>query len=184
MTAPSAMEIYARTVRRDARIARQRSLLRRTAGPLLLKYLQVVPTVFSARGEFAAFRLLVSNSIALESLRDRAVLTLDSATEILGGFRFGKARNIYAYLRSRADLEFVEAAGLGERLPSASVPLTWSLGDRRFLLAVVPPEPPAAIERGGFRVVSAEALVRHLIGSYGLRTDLIAEIEAKLAPPT
>src|SRR4030095_5449060 len=73
------MEAYARRVHRDAAVARTRSRVRRLAAPLFKKYLRVVPSVFTARGEFRAFRLLLPRAEALSRLRDRAVLTVDSA---------------------------------------------------------------------------------------------------------
>jgi hypothetical protein len=171
-----------RIARRDAAAARRRSLVRRTAGPLFRKYLAVVPSVFTAAGELAAFRLLVPAAEALEALSDRAVLTLDSATDILGGFRFGQAPNEYAYVSSADDLEEVERRRLGERLGGTSFPLAWTPPGRATLFAVVPDRPPPSIEQGGFRVVTREHLVRDLIGFYGLRGDLLSEIERKLGP--
>lgn len=48
MAEPSPMERYAQRVARDAAIARRRSLTRRLGGPLIWKYVQVVPSVFTA----------------------------------------------------------------------------------------------------------------------------------------
>jgi hypothetical protein len=169
-----------RIARRDAAAARRRSLVRRTAGPLFRKYVTVIPSVFTAAGELAAFRLLVPPAAALEALSGRAVLTLDSATEILGGFRFGRAPNEYAYFSSADDLEEVELRRLGERLPGTSFPLAWTPPGRPTLFAVIVDPPPPSMEHGGLRVVTRERLVRDLIGFYGLRADLLSEVERKL----
>lgn len=183
MTEPTRMHLYAHRVHRDRRAARARSLARRVAGPLFDKYLEVVPSVFSARGELAAFRLTVPAPEALERLSSRIVLTLDSATELLAGFRFGKARNAYVYLESSADLREIEEAGIGERRPGTSFPLAWTPPGWEMMFAVVPVEMPPSFEHGGHRVVTREHLIRDLIGFYGLRTNLIVEIETKLLGP-
>jgi hypothetical protein len=177
------MELYAKKVYRDAAIARRRSLARRAAGPLVWRYLQTVPWVFTACGEFAAFRLLVPGTAALQSLRDRAVLTLDSAAEVLGGFRFTRRGNFYAYFHSPEDLESITEAGIGERRPGTRFPLSWVLPGCEMLFAVVPRDFPPCMESGGFRVVTPEHLVREILGFHGLRTDLLAEMEEKLLRP-
>ncbi|MBN1420955.1 MAG: hypothetical protein JXP34_19445 [Planctomycetes bacterium] len=181
MTGPTPMERYAERVRRDAEIARRRSLVRRSGGALLRKYVEIVPSVFTATGEFAAFRLLVPAREALDRLRERAILTLDSATEVLAGFRFGRNRNIQAYFDAPDDLPAIEREGIGERLPGTRCPLGWSPPGWEILFAVVPEETPPHEEVRGFRVVSVDHLIRDLIGFYGLRTDLAARIDAALA---
>jgi hypothetical protein len=118
---------------------------------------------------------------ALDRLRDRAVLTLDRAADILGGFRFGSSPNIHAYFASIDDLSWIERAGIGKRLPGTRFPLTWAPPGEAVLFAVVPPELPPHEESAGFLVVTPERLVRDLLGLHGLRPDLLAEIEAKLA---
>ncbi len=174
------MELYARKVHRDRAAARTRSLARRVAGPLFNKYLGVVPSVFSARGELAAFRLRVPSAEALARLRSRVVLTLDSATELLAGFRFGKASNSYAYFESTDDLREIAEAGIGERRPGTSFPFAWTPPGWEMLFAVVPAEMPPSMEHAGHRVVTREHLIRDLIGFYGLRTNLLVEIETNL----
>lgn len=180
MADPTPMDLYARRVRRDAAIARRRSFVRRSGGPLVAKYMQVVPSVFTARGEFVAFRLLLPAREALVRLRECVVLTLDSATELLGGFRFSRASNAYAYLPSSDDLARIADAGIGERRPGTRFPLSWSPPGWEMLFAVVPHEMPPFRECNGFRVVTREHLIRDLIGFYGLRTDLLVRIEAGL----
>jgi hypothetical protein len=178
MPDPSTLEIYARRIERDKAIARRRWLARRAGGPLLVKYLDVVPSVFSAMGTLAGFRLSVPPEEALSRLRERLILTLDSATELLGGFRFGKNANIFAYIASPSDVAAIEATGVGERQPGPLFPL--ALPGRHWLFAVqVSPLPPHGQNRG-HHVVTREHLVRDLVGFYGLRADLVAEIEAKL----
>ena len=161
-------------------MGRTRSMARRLAGPLFKKYLQVVPSVFTARGELRAFRLLVPRAEALSRLRNRAVLTLDSATEVLSGFRFGRARNDYAYFETASDLERIESEAIGERRPGTHFPLAWTPSGWEMLFAVVTEPLPPNLEHVGFRVVTKEHLIRDLIGLYGLRTELLAAIEAKL----
>jgi hypothetical protein len=109
------------------------------------------------------------------------VLTLDSATEAVAGFRFGRAANEYAYFASRRDVAEIEALGLGERRPGTSFPFAWTPPGREMLFAVDPPRLPASIDVGGTRVVSRDELVRDLIGFYGLRRELVTAIEAGLA---
>jgi hypothetical protein len=180
MPEPTPLERYARRVFRDAAAARRRSLTRRLSGPLFRKYLAVVPSVFTARGEFRAYRLLVPRTEALERLKGIAVYTLDTATDILGGFRFGRARNDYAYFRSAADLDRIEQMRVGERRPGTSFPLAWTPPGWEMLFAVVPDAMPPLAEAAGFTVVTREFLIRDLIGLYGARVELIATIEAKL----
>jgi hypothetical protein len=174
------MEAYAARVRRDAAIARRRWLARRAAGPLVWKYVDVVPAVFSACGELAAFRLIVPVPEAMGRLRGRAVLTLDRAAEILGGFRFGKSPNIHAYFASSEDFSWIERAGIGRRLPGTRFLLDWAPPGEAMLFAVAPTKLPPHREEKGFRVVTPERLIRDLLGLHGLRPDLLAEIEAKL----
>ncbi len=116
---------YARRAFRDAALARRRSLVRRLGGPLLRKYLRVVPSVFGAAGELAAFRLQVPSREALELLRERVVLALDSAAEVLGGFRLGSGATIFAYAASSEEIEQIEKDRIGERLPAPSLLVCW-----------------------------------------------------------
>ena len=60
------------------------------------------------------------------------------------------------------------------------MPLVWAPPAWALLFASVPHEPPPEVEIAGFRVVTRDRLLRDLLGFYGLRTDLLAEIEAKL----
>jgi hypothetical protein len=107
-------------------------------GPLFWKYLDVVPAVFSASGELFAFRMTAPRAGVLARLRQSAMLTLDSATEVLGGFRFGKARNDYAYFSSTEEALAIEKEGLGLRREGTSFPFDWTPPDREMLFAVVP----------------------------------------------
>ena len=149
-------------------------------GPLFWKYLDVVPAVFSASGELFAFRLIAPRADVLAALRQSAVLTLDSATEAMADFRFGKARNDYAYFASVEEALAVEREGLGSRLEGTSFPFAWTPPDREMLFAVVTAAPPPSREVHGRRVVTTERLIRDLIGFYGLRGDLVALIETRL----
>ena len=183
MREPISLDERLRKAKRDRSAARARSLSRRVMGPLFTKYLRVVPGVYSARGELFAFRLTVPRKEALSALKKTAILTLDSATEVLAGFRFGRPPNEYAYFASRDEVNDIEARGLGRRRPGTSFPFAWTPAGHEMLFAVVPRELPTPVEVDGTRVVSQEELTRDLIGFYGLRPDLIAEIEAKLASP-
>ena len=64
-------------------------------GGLFSKYVAVVPSVFSARGDLYAYRLLVPRVQVLDRLKTTACLTLDSALQAIAGFRFGRATNDY-----------------------------------------------------------------------------------------
>jgi hypothetical protein len=180
MPDPEHLERYARRVARERDAARSRSLSRRLGGSLFRKYLEVVPSVFTGQGEFGAYRLLLPRKEALELLREKALFTLDTATELLAGFRFGRARNDYAYFSARTDLEWMEEARLAERRPGTSFPLAWTPSGWEMLFAVIPRNMPPNLEIAGFRFVSREHLIRDLIGLYGTRLDLLAAIEAKL----
>jgi hypothetical protein len=151
-------------------------------GPLFRKYLDVVPAVFSASGDLIAFRLIAPRAEVLARLRSTAVLTLDSATEALAGFRFGRARNDYAYFPYAADATVIETEGLGTRREGTSFPFAWTPPDREMLFAVVPAAMPSTRVVKGHRVVTTERLIRDLIGFYGLRGDLAALIETRLGP--
>ena len=170
-----------RQAARDARAARSRSLARRLCGPALRKYLHVVPSVYTARGEFAAFRFLVPPWEGLSRLRGKAVLTLDSAAEILGDFRFGSGRIQQVYVPSTEDLAWIEQEDIGERRPGSRFPLQWAPPGWDMLFAVVPRSMPPSLEKDGFRAVTPEFLLRELIGLYGLRTNLVALWEARMA---
>ena len=171
------LEARARSARKAARAARARSQSRRAMGRLFAKYVTVVPSVFSARGELVAFRLLAPRAAVLERVRENAVLTLDSATEALCGLRFGRARNDYAYFASLDDLAPIEAERLGARRPGTRFPFAWTPPGREMLFAVVPRAMPPGTRVDGTRVVTREFLVRDLIGFYGLRPDLAALLE-------
>jgi hypothetical protein len=172
-----------RQAARDARVARARSLARRLSEPLLRKYLQVVPSVYTACGEFAAFRLLVPSGEALSRLRDRAVLTLDSAAERLGGFRFGRTRIQQVYVSSTGEFDRIGREGIGQRRPGSRFPLQWAPPGWDMLFAVVPRTMPPFTEKDGFRVVTPAFLIRELIGFYGLRADLLARCERRIPGP-
>lgn len=174
---------YARRVHRDAAEGRRRSLARRLGGALVRKYVRVVPSVFGASGELAVFRLLIPTGAALARLRSRAVLTLDSATEILGGFRFGAAPASFVYLPCSADIVGIGRDGIGERLPGSWLPMSLAPPGEELLYTVVPIRMPPSIERDGFRVVDPAFLIRELLGFHGLRLDLVARIEARIAGP-
>lgn len=174
---------YERRVRRDAAAARRRSLARKLGGPLVKKYVRVVPSVFGATGELAGFRLLIPSQEALARLRSSAVLTLDSATELLGGFRFGTADTSFVYLMGSRELEKIAGEGIGIRLGGSRFPLSWAPPGQPMLFAVVPPRMPPCIEKDGFRVVEPAFLVRELLGFHGLRLDLIARIESRITVP-
>jgi len=145
---------------------------------MIWKYLQVVPSVFTARGEFAVFKLLVPVEEAIRCLRDSAVFTLDSATERLGGFRFSRGHHIYAYFGAKSDLDAM--ATLGQPVTDPLTPWLPSLHGQSMLFAVVCDNMPPYNERAGCRLVTHEHLVRDLLGFYGLRRDLLVEIENKL----
>ena len=179
----SGLAEYERRVHRDTAAARRRSLARRLGGPLVRKYVRVVPSVFGGTGELAAFRLLIPSREALARLRSSAVLTLDSAAERLGGFRFGAGETSFIYLPSSRDLEGIARDGIGERLPGSRFPMSWAPPGQAMLFAVVPPLLPPWIEKDGCRVVEPGFLIRELLGHHGLRLDLLARIEARIAVP-
>ncbi|MBM4087992.1 MAG: hypothetical protein FJ276_00975 [Planctomycetes bacterium] len=174
------MDRYARQAARDAAVARRRSLTRRLGGPLFWKYVQVVPSVFTARGEFAAFELHVPDEQVIAHLSRTAVLTLDSATERLGGFRFGRGRHIYAYFETVPDLDSLVGDAIGRRLAGDLMPLLLAPQEGSLLLAVVCRQLPPHVQATGCRIVTHEYLVRDLIGFYGLRHDLLVAIENNL----
>ena len=149
-------------------------------GRLFPKYVSVVPSVFSARGDLFAYRLLVPRAQVLERLKSTAVLTLESATEALAGFRFGRVRNDYAYFSSEEELREIESLHLGERRPGTRFPFDWTPAGWEMLFAVVPRAMPPNQSVGSSRTVTRDFLVRDLIGFHGLRPDLVAVIEAKL----
>lgn len=180
MTELKPMARYAKRVARDAAIARRRSLDRQLGGPLFWKYVQIVPAVFTARGEFAAFKLLVSVEEATRRLSDSAVLTLDSATERLGGFRFGRGHHLYAYFEAASDLDTLARDTIGQPMTDHWEPWLPSLQEQSMLFAVVCKNLPPYRETADCRLVTREQLVRDLLGYYGLRRDLLVEIENKL----
>ena len=178
------MERYARRVARDAAVARRRSLDRRLSGPLLWKYLQVVPSVFTARGEFTAFQLLVHVDEAIDRLGDSAVLTIDSASERLGGFRFGRGRHIYAYFGAANDVAAIATDAIGQRVAGHLLPLLLPMSEESMLFSVFCNELPPHCEAAPCRIVTRAHLVRDLLGFYGSRRDLLVEIENKLGAAT
>ncbi len=174
------MVVYANRVARDAAIGRRRSLDRRLNGSFVWKYLQVVPSVFTARGSFAAFKLLVPVEEAICLLSDSAVLTLDSASELLGGFRFGRGRHVYAYFRDARDVDAIVTDSIGQHLPGHLRALLLAPNDDNMLFAVVCQKLPPYRKQAGQLVVTREHLVRDFLGFYGLRRDLLVEIENKI----
>lgn len=180
MTELNPMIRYARRVARDAAIARRRSLDRRLGGALVWKYVQVVPAVFTARGDFTAFKLHIPVEEASRRLSDSAVLTLDSATERLGGFRFGRGRHLYAYFGAASDLEPLTVEAIGQPVADHLTPWLPSLHEQSMLFAVVCDNLPPYREETACRLVTRAHLVRDLLGFYGLRRDLLVEIENKL----
>jgi hypothetical protein len=127
----SPMERYARRVALDAAVARRRSLTRRLGGPLVWKYLQVVPSVFTARGEFTAFKLLVSVEEAIDRLSGSADLTLDSASERFADLHLTDVCVLQIFVYNRKILancifDIVQGFGLGGPLR----PATWQAGHR------------------------------------------------------
>ncbi len=177
---PNPMTRYANRVARDAAIARRRTLDRRLNGPFVWKYLQIVPSVFTARGPFAAFQLLVPVEEALRRLRDSAVLTLDSASELLGGFRFGRGHHVYAYFADARDVDAIVTGSIGQPIAGHLKALLLAPDDRTMLFAVVCQKLPPHHEQVGQLVVTPEHLVRDLLGFHGLRRDLLVEIENKI----
>jgi hypothetical protein len=167
---------------RDRRAAEARSLSRRAMGPLFFEYLRVEPSVYSARGELYGLRLVVPRSEALERLRGRLILTLDSATEVYAGFRFGKAASEYAYADSTSILDEIETERIAERRPGSSFPLTWNPPGQEMLFVVVPRELPELAAVDGKTLISKPELVRDLIGFYGLRQNLLIAIDTRLRP--
>jgi hypothetical protein len=128
---PSPMERYARRVALDATVARRRSLTRRLGGPLVRKYLQVVPSVFTARGEFTAFKLFVSVEEAIDRLSGSADLTLDLASERLGALHLTDVCVLQIVVCDRKILancifDIVQGFGLGV----SPRPATWQAGYR------------------------------------------------------
>lgn len=176
----SPMERYARRVARDAAVARRRSLDRRLGGELVWKYLHVVPSVFTLRGRLNAFQLLVPATEALPCLKGSAVLTLDSASELLGGFRFGRGRHIHAYFEQQTDVDAIVRGGIGKRLPNVRSALLLAAQNGDKIFAVVCQELPPYRQCAGHRVVTRQHLIRDFMGFYGLRRDLIVEIENKM----
>jgi hypothetical protein len=163
MSEPGPMERYRRRVTRDAAVARRRSLARRLDGPLLWKYLQVVPSVFTARGEFAAFQLLVPVDEAICGLGDSAVLTLDSASERLGGFRFGRGRHIYAYFGAANDVAAVVTNGIGQRVAGHLMPWLLPTPEDTMLFSVLCKELPPHGKAARCRIVTRAHLIRDLL---------------------
>ncbi|MGM0485824.1 MAG: hypothetical protein ACQESR_03565 [Planctomycetota bacterium] len=180
MAEPGHMERYARRVARDAAAARGRSLNRRLGGELVWKYLHVVPSVFTARGGFSAFQSLVPAGEALVRLKGSAVLTLDSASELLGGLRFGSGRHVYAYFEKESDVDAIVTGGIGKRLRDARAAMLLASQEDEKIFAVVCQELPPHREYAGHRVVTREHLVRDFLGFHGLRRDLIVELENKI----
>ena len=61
--------------------------------------------------------------------------------------------------------------------------MSWAPPGEEILFAAVPAGMPPSIEKGGFRVVTPDFLIRELLGFHGLRLDLLARIEARIAEP-
>ncbi len=163
-----------------AAIARRRSLARRVGAPLVWKYLQVVPSLFELAGDFSAFDLLVPESEALLRLSQSAILTLDSASEKLGRFRFGSGRHIFAWFESDRDVESISDHGIGRPVHGTMMPLLLAAQGQPMLFAVVGKKLPPHVWHSGFRAVTRQHLIREFLGFYGLRLDLLVQIENKL----
>ncbi len=174
------MQRLARRIARDRTIARRRSLARRAMGPLFWKYVQIVPSVFTARGEFAAWELNVPVATVLDRLRDSAILTLDSASELLGGFRFGSGRHIYAYFDARLSRDAIDDSKIGRQVEGRLTPLLLTARNETLLLAVFSDKLPPNHSHAGHRTVTPDHLAREFLGYYGLRIDWIAPFEKQI----
>ena len=131
------MARYAKRVARGRCRCPAVPLTRRLGGPLVWKYLDVVPSVFTGQGEFSVLKLLVPVEEVIRRLGDSAVLTLDSATERLAGFRSGRGRHIHAYFAAASDLDSLVTGGIGQRIAGDLTPLLFPSEEQGMLLAVV-----------------------------------------------
>ena len=109
-----------------------------------------------------------------------AVLTLDSASELLGGFRLGRGHHVYAYFGDARDVDAIVTDSIGQRLPGHLRALLLAPNDHNMLFAVVCEKLPPYRKQTGQLVVTRAHLVRDFLGFYGLRRDLLVEIENKI----
>ena len=165
-------------LQRDRAILRRERLLREAAGPCWHRMVRIVPVLFRREGTLAVRALVAEPAAVAEALREDAVFALDTAMRLAHGHGFLAVREVQAYLTAPEPLDRLARAGLisAEPLSDTTLVRPWP-GPPRLLACIVEELPPSRRVAGGFQVVTAERLVRELIGAVGPRADLFALLE-------
>jgi hypothetical protein len=171
-----------RRYQRDLVAYRRRSMVRRSH-PRFEHDLDIVPHVFLLRGKASMAALQQPEDTVLQTLRGRAVWTLDTAARLVSGRGFLTSPDLTGYL-SHADLQEIVAQCLvgPPRQNELSVDPIYR---RPPMLIVHETEemPPHVELPSGDRVVTLDHLFRDLMGTLGWRPDLMTRLEAIYHPP-
>lgn len=119
-----------------------------------------------------------SEAAIIEALKDSAVFTLDTASELRWGVRLVRTPNVSAYLRDADRLEELAANGVlvRDKTDTFIYASPFPVGPRLFA-AVNTELPPHEALPSGHRVVTTDRLVREFIGTLGLRLDLLTLLD-------
>lgn len=136
------------------------------------------PILYCLQGEMAIHPLEASKDAVVAALKDTAVFTLDTASELRWGIRLLRGEDVHAYLADSQSLNTLAT----ERLISATPLPTKVLFPPHFVsprlvAVIVDALPPSETTVQDYRVVEASRLVREFIGAVGLRADLVALLE-------
>jgi len=166
-----------RRYQRDLVAYRRRSMVRRSH-PRFEHDLDIAPHVFLLRGKASMAALQQPEDTVLQTLRGRAVWTLDTAARLVSGRGFLTSPDLTGYL-SHADLQEIVAQGLvgPPRQNELSVDPVYK---RPPMLIVHAAEemPPHVELPSGDRVVTLDHLFQDLMGTLGWRPDLMTRLEA------
>lgn len=162
---------------RDLEAYRRRSLVRRSH-PRFRRDLMILPHVFLLPARASMAPLLRSRETVLETLRGRAVWTLDTAARLVTGRGFLTSPDLTGYLL-REDLDWAEAQSLVGPAERAGLSVEPLYRRPPMLIVHEPAEPPPTIALpSGDRVVTWEFLLRDIMGTLGWRPDLLTRLEA------
>jgi hypothetical protein len=162
---------------RDRRTHRVRHLSRRSYGRHT-EYLTVLPHIFLAPGTYRVCALKREREDLIERIGGQAVWTLDTAVRLACGRGLLVQRDLSGYA-SAAALDSWVSAGLVDAPVLRPISLDPVLPRPERLIIHLIEEPPASFATARDRqVVTWDLLVRDIIGTLGLRMDLLAALES------
>lgn len=166
------------SLRRARRKARHRRLVRQSSADLWWRWMRQPPILYCLQGAMTIHPLQASKDAVVAALKNTAVFTLDTASELRWGIRLLRGDDVHAYV---ADSQLLNTLAT-ERLISPTPMPTKVLFpphpvSPRLVAVIVDSLPQSETTVEGHRVVEANQLVREFIGAVGMRADLVALIE-------